>query len=183
VSAKLEILEFLNNSLQSPPLDILSSYGEEVFDRATTSQDLIKRDIEGQVRLWCRRGSFFKNLAQSDLENLRDQKAGAARSILYSRLCVTLLGHRPNSIEMANLFAGDKPIAKRILASTNPEAIKIREHLAPAMITMELFGLAEVLALRNINYENEVEVAQATERFMHRADRLTELLVFRRSVL
>lgn len=183
MSAKLEILEFLNNYLQSPPLEIIRSYSDEVFDRATVSQDLIKTNLNGQTNLWCRRGTFFKSLAQSDLEKLRDQKAGPARSILYSRLCVVLLGHKPNSVEMANLFAGDRPNARSILASTDPEVVKLREHLAPSMIVMELFGLAEVLALRDSDSEDEEQVAQAVKRFMHRMDSLTELLVFKRNVL
>ncbi len=179
MTPRLEILGFLNQFLQEPPLRAILTFEVECFDRAVLSRQLVKLDLAGQIAVWCRRKSFWQGLLQNRREYLDTRRVAITRPLLYCYLCQALLGHPPNSIHLARLFAGDRPDAVGILVSADPDVMKLREHLATAMMVLELSAEHACLPLIKLSTDNPAEFREAVRRYSEFKDLLPELLVFK----
>ena len=183
MAPRLKILGFLNDFLQEPAMLRILKFEDEVFEDAKLSNQLVTANLTGQVALWCRKQSFWQEIVQNQLRQLSDQMARNARPILYYHLCLSLLGHQPNSVYMASLFAGSKPNARGILSSVDPDVMKLREHLAAAMIVFDLVGAYAYLSFCRLKSDDFASLPEIMEGYSRRSDLLKELLVFRRNAI
>lgn len=140
---KDRILQYLRQYLRDPAIAKIETLDDRVFDQAIRSTEIVRLDIAGQVEYWCQRPSFWNASFPSPSQNLRQRRDAMARAVLYDHLFRTLLGRSPDSQPIAKMF-GTHRSAKGILGSDNPEVIKLREHLGPAMIILELVGIQTI---------------------------------------
>ncbi|MDP3992613.1 MAG: hypothetical protein Q8Q05_00090 [bacterium] len=185
MSPKQRILAYLERFLREPALAKVGSFEDEVFASARQSLEIIALDLPGQVNRYCDRLSFWKRLVATDYEELLDRQTSISRTMMYGYLFRSLLGRQLDSVPMANLFAGTEPDARGILESTDPEVMKLREHLGVAMVIFELVGKHALLPTKQAleNPTGNLQETLARAKVMHRLrlDGAEELFNFRRS--
>lgn len=176
MSHKLKILDYLRTKLQNAPLTVISYLDDSVFEEATLSQKLITSSLPEQLEEWCRRPAALRKIVRTPIQELKDRATAMRRARLYYWLCISLLGHQPNSDRITSIFAGKKPSARKILESTDPDVVKLRSYLATVLVVEELDIRDRLVTFRSAGFS-----PQATREFLAAEDRLGNWLQFKDS--